>query len=139
MDDRKKMSIIVHSGTMDKLYPVFMLASAGGAMDVDAHLFFTFWGLENLKKGGLDNSKLPGVMRLGTGMMKGRIKNANVPTLQELLELCREMGTIKIYACSTTMELMKVNKEELIPEVDEIIGAAAYLDIAMDSDIQLFI
>jgi peroxiredoxin family protein len=78
-------------------------------------------------------------MRLGTGMMKGRIKNANVPTLKELLELCREMGTIKIYACSTTMELMKVKKEELIPEVDEIIGAAAYLDIAMDSDIQLFI
>jgi peroxiredoxin family protein len=139
MEDRKKMSIIVHSGTMDKLYPVFMLASAGGAMDVDAHLFFTFWGLDNLKKGGLDNSKLPGVMRLGTGMMKGRIKNANVPTLHELLELCREMGTIKIYACSTTMELMKVKKEELIPEVDEIIGAAAYLDIAMDSDIQLFI
>ena len=139
MSENKKMSIIVHSSTMDKLYPVFMLASAGGALDVNAHLFFTFWGLDSLKKGGLDNAKLPGVMRVGTGMMKGRIKDANVPTLPDLLDLCREMGTIKVYACSTTMELMKVKEEELIPEVDEIVGAAAFLDIAMDSDIQLFI
>ena len=135
----KKMAIIVHSGTMDKLYPVFMLASAGGAMDVEAHLFFTFWGLEALKKGGLENAKLPGVMRIGTGMMNGRIKDANVPSLPKLLEMCREMGTIKIYACSTTMKLMKVDEEELIPEVDDIVGAAVFLDIAMDADVQLFI
>ncbi len=139
MAENKKMAIIVHSSTMDKLYPVFMLASAGGAMDVDAHLFFTFWGLDALKKRGLDNAKLPGVMRIGTGMMKGRIKDANVPTLPALLDLCKEMGTIKIYACSTTMELMKVKEEELIPEVDEIVGAAAFLEIAMDADVQLFI
>ena len=135
----KKMAIIVHSGTMDKLYPVFMLASAGGAMDVEAHLFFTFWGLEALKKAGLENAKLPGVMRIGTGMMNGRIKDANVPSLPKLLEMCREMGTIKIYACSTTMKLMKVDEEELIPEVDDIVGAAVFLDIAMDADVQLFI
>lgn len=139
MSEKNKMAIIVHSGTMDKLYPVFMLASAGGAMDVEAHLFFTFWGLEALKKGGLENAKLPGIMRVGTGMMKGRIKDAKVPTLPALLDMCSDMGTIKIYACSTTMELMKVKKDELIPEVDSIVGAAAFLDIAMDADIQLFI
>ncbi|MGD2201303.1 MAG: DsrE/DsrF/DrsH-like family protein [Candidatus Bathyarchaeota archaeon] len=135
----KKMAIIVHSGTMDKLYPVLMLASAGGAMDIEAHLFFTFWGLDALKKGGLESAKLPGIMRLGTGMMKGRIKNANVPSLPALLDMCSEMGTIKIYACSTTMELMKVKEEDLIPEVDDIVGAAVFLDIAMDADLQLFI
>jgi len=139
MSENKKMAIIVHSGTMDKLYPVFMLASAGGAMDVEAHLFFTFWGLDALKKGGLDSAKLPGVMRVGTGMMKGRIKDANVPTLPALLDMCNELGTMKIYACSTTMKLMKVKEEELIPEVDDIVGAAAFLDIAMDADVRLFI
>ena len=139
MSEKKKMAIIVHSGTLDKLYPVFMLATAGGAMDVEAHLFFTFWGLDALKKGGLDSAKLPGVMRVGTGMMKGRIKDANVPTLPALLDMCNELGNIKIYACSTTMELMKVKEEELIPEVDAIVGAAAFLDIAMDADVQLFI
>jgi peroxiredoxin family protein len=139
MSETKKMAIIAHSGTMDKLYPVLMLASAGAAMDVETHIFFTFWGLEALKKGGLDNAKLPGLMRLGTGMMKGRIKDAKVPPLTELLKMSKEMGNLKLYACSTTMKLMKVKEEDLIPEVDAIVGAAAFLDIALDADIQLFI
>jgi len=135
----KKMAIIVHSGSLDKLYPVFMLSSTGAAMDVETHLFFTFWGLMALKKGGLESAGLPGVMTLGTGMMKGKIKDAKVPTLTELLAMCRKMGNVKIYACSTTMEIMGVKKEDLIPEVDNIVGAATFLNIALDSDVQLFI
>jgi peroxiredoxin family protein len=49
------------------------------------------------------------------------------------------MGNVKIYACSTTMEIMGVKREELIPEVDEVVGAASFLSIALDSDVQLFI
>ncbi|HIH87782.1 TPA: peroxiredoxin [Candidatus Bathyarchaeota archaeon] len=135
----KKMAIIVHSGSLDKLYPVFMLSSTGAAMDVETHLFFTFWGLMALKKGGLESAGLPGVMSVGTGMMKGKIKDAKVPTLTELLNMCRKMGNVKIYACSTTMEIMGVKKEDLIPEVDNIVGAATFLNIALDSDVQLFI
>jgi len=71
--------------------------------------------------------------------MKARIKEARVPSLPELLRMNKEMGNVKIYACSTTMELMKVKEEELIPEVDDIVGAAVFLDIALDADIQLFI
>ncbi len=139
MSQPKKLAIIVHSGTMDKLIPVFMLASTGGAMDVEVHLFFTFWGLDALKKGGLENAKLPGVMSVGTGMMKDNMKKAKVPNLTEMLRMCRETGKVKIYACSTTMELMGVKKDELIPEVDDIVGAASFLSVAMDSDVQLFI
>jgi peroxiredoxin family protein len=135
----KKMAIIVHSGSLDKLYPVFMLSSTGGAMDVETHLFFTFWGLMALKKGGLEKAGLPGLMTIGTGMMKGKIRDAKVPTLTELLKMCKQMGNVKIYACSTTMEIMGVKREELIPEVDEVVGAATFLSIALDSDVQLFI
>ena len=110
-----------------------------GAIDLETHLFFTFWGLDAVKKGGLENAKLPGVMRLGTGMMKNKIKGIGVPSLPELLKMTRSMGVTKIYACSTTMEMMDVKKEELIPEVDAIVGATAFLDIALDADIQLFI
>ena len=56
MSERKKMAIIVHSGSLDKLYPVLMLSSTGGAMDAEVSLFFTFWGMDAIKKGGLDNS-----------------------------------------------------------------------------------
>jgi peroxiredoxin family protein len=135
----KKMAIIVHSGSLDKLYPVFMLSSTGAAMDVETHLFFTFWGLMALKKGGLESAGLPGLMTVGTGMMKGKIKDAKIPTLTGLLAMCRKMGNVKIYACSTTMEIMGVKKEDLIPEVDDIVGAATFLNIALDSDVQLFI
>ncbi len=135
----KKMAIIVHSGSLDKLYPVFMLSSTGGVMDVEVSLFFTFWGLMALKKGGLDSAGLPGLMTVGTGMMKGQIKDAKVPTLTQLLSMCRQTGKVKIYACSTTMEIMGVKKEDLIPEVDDIVGAASFLSIALDSDVQLFI
>ncbi len=135
----KKMAIIVHSGSLDKLYPVFMLSSTGSAMDVETHLFFTFWGLNALKKGGLESAGLPGLMAVGTGMMKDKIKKAKVPTLTDLLAMCRKMGNVKIYACSTTMEIMDVKKEDLIPEVDSIVGAATFLNIALDSDVQLFI
>ena len=135
----RKMAIIVHSGSMDKLYPVFMLASTGGAMDMDVHLFFTFWGLNALKKNGLESAKLPGVMSVGTGMMKGKIKKVGIPTLTDLLAMTRDTAKVTIYACSTTLKLMDVPKEDLISEVDQIVGAASFLDIAMDADVQLFI
>ncbi len=138
-DKVSKHAYVVHSGSLDKLYPVFMLASTGGAMDAEVHLFFTFWGLDAVKKGGLDKAGLPGIMTLGTGMMKGKIKNVGVPSLVELLEMCRETENVKIYACSTTMAMMDVKEEDLIPEVDEIVGAATFLDIAMDADVQMFI
>lgn len=139
VNEKKSMAIIVHSGTMDKLFPVFMLASTAASTDTQVHLFFTFWGLSALKKGGLDKAKLPGAMRIGTGMMKSRMKKANVPSLEELLKMSKETGNVKIYACSTTMELMKVRKEDLIPEVDDIVGAATFTEIALKSQISLFI
>jgi peroxiredoxin family protein len=116
-----------------------MLASTASAMGVEVHLFFTFWGLNALKKGGMEKAKLPGFMSIGTGMMKGRLKEAKIPTLTELVSMCKESGDVKIYACSTTMELMRVKKEDLIPEVDEMVGAAAFMGIALDSNISLFI
>ena len=139
MSETSKHAYVVHSGSLDKLYPVFMLASTGGAMDAEVHLFFTFWGLDAVKKKGLDKAKLPGIMSVGTGMMKNKIKSVGVPSLPELLQMCRDTENVKIYACSTTMEMMDVKKEELIPEVDEIVGAATFLDIAMDADVQMFI
>lgn len=139
MSEKNKHAYVVHSGTLDKLYPVLMLASTGGVMDAEVHLFFTFWGLNAVTEGGLDKAKLPGIMSLGTGMMKGKIKKVGVPSLTELLKMCRDTGNVKIYACSTTMAMMDVEEEDLIDEVDEIVGAATFLDIAMDASVQMFI
>ena len=136
---KKKMSIVVHSGTLDKAYTPLMLAVAGGASDMEVNLFFTFWGLNFLKKNGLKKAKLPGIMSLFTFMMRRKIKKTGIASLQELLKEAVESGTVKLYACTATMALMNVKKENLIPEVTDFIGAAGFLDIASDSDITLFI
>ena len=139
MAEAKKMSIIVHSGTLDLAYPPLMLAVAAGASDMKVDMFFTFWGLDLLKKNGLKKAKLPGIMGLFTFMMRRKIKKTGIETLPNLLKAALETENVKLYACTATMALMDVKKEDLIPEVDGFIGAAGYVDIASDSDIQLFI
>ena len=139
MAETKKMAIVVHSGTLDKAYPPLMLASAGGASDMEVDIFFTFWGLTLLKKNGLKKAKLPGIMRPFTGMMKRKIKKVGIASLPELLKLTLETENVRLYACTVTMELMNIKKEDLIPEVTGYIGAAGFLDIASECDVQLFI
>lgn len=139
MTEVKKMALVVHSGTLDLAYPPLMLASAAGASDMQVDMFFTFWGLDLIKKNGLKKAKLPGIMRLFTGFMKRKIKKVGIASLEQLLELAKETGTVRIYACTATMDLMNVKKEDLIPEVDGFMGAAGFLDIAAECDIQLFI
>ena len=139
MAETKKMSIIVHSGTFDLAYPPLMLAAAAGAMDMEVNIFFTFWGLLLLKKKGFKRAKLPGLMALLTPFMKMRVKQVGIESLPDLLKAALETENVNLYACEATMALMMVKKKHLIPEVKGYMGAAGFLDIAVESDIQLFI
>jgi len=151
---RKRIVIIVSKGTLDMAYPPLILATTAAAMDMDVDLYFTFWGLNLLTKKYADSPKLPpignpalgmpniigvipGMTDLATSMMKRRIKKY-WPTVREMLKAAKEAG-VKIHACSPTMGLMNVTKEDLISEVDDIIGASTYLDMAVDADLTLFI
>ncbi|MCG3252646.1 MAG: DsrE/DsrF/DrsH-like family protein [Candidatus Heimdallarchaeota archaeon] len=139
MAETKKMAIVVHSGTLDLAYPPLMLAAAAGASDIEVDIFFTFWGLNLLKKKGLKRAKLGGAWRLGTGMMKMMIKRTGMATLPDLLEAVMETGKVRLWACTATMDIMMVKKEQLIDGLEGYMGAAGFLDIAADCDIQLFI
>ena len=134
----KKMAIIVSKSTLDMAYPPFILAQTGAALGMDVMLFFTFWGMSLIKKGGIRKVKLGGLMRFFTGMMKGKMKKAGIPPLEKMLKDCKDLG-VKFYACSATMDVMGIKKEELIPEVDDIVGATSFLEMAQDADITLFI
>ena len=136
---KKKIAMVVSKNTMDMAYPPFILGLTGAAMEMDVTLFFTFWGLNLLKKkGGADSVKLPGIMRIGTGMMKGRMKEAGAMPLPDMIAQAKEMGA-KMYACQMTMDVMKIKREDLIEDVDDVVGAATFLQIAQDADITLFI
>ena len=138
-EKKKKLAIIVHSGTLDKLYCAFILGSTATSMDIEAHLYFTFWGLTMLKKGALEKAELPATYKHMENQLKKKLGEMNYPTPYDLLKRMKASGLLKIYACSPTMEMFGVKKEELIPEVDQIAGAAAFLDLASDADITLLI
>lgn len=138
-EKKKKLAIIVHSGTLDRLYCAFILGSTATSMDIEAHLYFTFWGLTMLKKGALEKAGLPATYKHMEEQLKKKLGEMNYPTPYDLLKRMKASGLLKIYACSPTMEMFGVKKEDLIPEVDQIAGAAAFLDIASDADTTLLI
>jgi peroxiredoxin family protein len=139
MPKKKKLALIVHSGTVDKLLCAFTLGSTAAAMDIETHLYFTFWGLNMLKKGAMDQAGLPATYKEFEPMLQAKLKEMNYPTPYEMLKRMKASGNVKIYACSPTMQMFGITKQDLIPEVDQIAGAAAFLDIASDADISLLV
>lgn len=155
----KRIAIISAHGSLDAAYPPLILATAGLAMDMEAAIFFTFYGLEIIKKGNADKLQvsplanpampqpvpgisvpniigvLPGMTAVATGMMNGWMKKANVSKLSELLEMGQEMG-LRIIACQMSMDVMGIKKEDLIDGV-EIGGAATFLEYASQDAIVL--
>ena len=139
MAENKKLAIIVHSGTLDKLLCAFILGSTATAMDIETHLYFTFWGLNMLVKGALEKAGLPAAHKHMEGQLKKKMKEMKYPTPYEMLKRMKASGLLKIYACTPTMEMFGIKKEVLIPEVDSLAGAATFLDVASDADITLLV
>jgi peroxiredoxin family protein len=138
--EKKSMTIILHSGDMDKALAAFILANGAAAKGMKITMFFTFWGLNIIKKDGAASAKLSKMNMAGLGkmMISRMMKKKNVASLQELIKDANELG-VRLIACDMTMDLMNVPKESLIPEVTEIGGVGSYLDSASESHINLFI
>jgi len=136
----EKMSIIVFSGTVDKLYPVGILASGAVAMGMDVEIFITFWGLNAFRKDQIkQNTKISkDFEEMGEAMMK-MMQAKNVPSWYDILKQAKTVGNVKIHACSMTMDLMGMTKEHLDDIVDDVVGVGSFIDIAKDSKITLFI
>lgn len=152
-------TIIVFSGDLDKVLASFIIANGAAAMGRNVTMFFTFWGLNVLRKGNRQKVKksmieamfggmMPrGVNRLklskmnmggmGTAMMKMVMRQKNVDSLEELMKKAMQSG-IKLVACTMSMDVMGIRKEELIDGV-ELGGVGAYLGDAEESNVNLFI
>lgn len=136
-----KTTIIVHSGDMDKVYSALIIGTGSLAMGMDVSLYFTFWGLMRLKKGGLEKGPLSRMNFLGLGkwMVERKMKQAKVRPLEELLSDFVELGG-KIFACDMTMQIMGIRKEELRDDlISEYCAVGTYIKEAKESDITLFI
>ena len=151
MAEKNKLSIISMSGDFDKAIAVFTLASGAAAVNYEVNIFFTFWGLNSIKKetgrrflgqgrlarffnfllGGRRNLPLS---RLNFGgvspvLMAGMMKGKNVATLEELFEASKALG-VNFYACEMALHVLELNKDDLIPEVKDVLGVASFLELS---------
>jgi len=153
-EKKKRLAIIAGHGTLDAAYPPLILATSAIALDMEAAIFFTFYGLEIIKKNKADHLKvapianpampvtmpnilgmLPGMTAAATGMMNSWMKKANVAKLSELLDMAMEFD-VRLIGCQMTMDVMGIKKEDLIDNV-EIGGAATFLEFASEDAITL--
>ena len=158
--DEKKLAIIATKGSLDWAYPPFILASTAAALGYETQIFFTFYGLQLLKKRlalevtplgnpgmpmpmGMDKwfpvlgMALPGMQGMMTSMMKKKMNSKGVASIDELRELCIE-AEVKLVACQMTVDLFDMDHAEFIDGI-EYAGAAAFFEFAGESDICLYI
>ncbi|GAH21607.1 unnamed protein product, partial [marine sediment metagenome] len=156
----EKVNIIVFSGDLDKVLAAFNLALGAAAMEMKVTLFFTFWGLNVIRK-DKKVSRTRGIMRkmlslvnrggakrlplsrlnmggLGRSMMKKLMEDSRIPSVEEMINMAQKMG-VEFVACTTTMGMMGISREDLIPEVSRLGGVATYLGEAIEGKINLFI
>ena len=136
-----RVTIVLHSGDMDKLYSALIISNGALAMGMEASIFFTFWGLQRLQKGGLEKGPLSKMHLFGLGkwMIKQRMKKSNVSSLEKLMADYKELGG-HIIACDMTMDIMGIKPSDLREDlIDEFGSVGTYIQTARDSTITLFI
>jgi peroxiredoxin family protein len=156
--EKKGCLIIQLSGDFDKVFAGFTLASASAAAGMPTAIFFTFWGIKAIQKGNLTGKGLMGRMvglmnrgglqRLGPSkfsfggigrwMFKRMMAAKGVAGLEELRQACIDLG-VTFYVCKTSMDVMEIRREDLIPEVADVVGAATAMKYADAASVQYFI
>lgn len=158
MADKKGCMIVQLSGDFDKIFAGFTLASAAAAAGMPTTIFFTFWGMKAVQKGNLTGKgfmgRMVGLMNrgglqrlnpsrfsfggIGRWMFKKMMASKGVARLEELRQACIDLG-VKFYACKTSMDVLEIRREDLIPEVVDVVGAAKAMRDADAASVQYFI
>ena len=162
VEKEDRLTIAVLSGDLERTLAAFMLATTGASMGMKVSMFFTFWGLNIIKKndgsikskglmrkmlnlmnrGGSKRLKLSrfNMLGLGTWMMKRLMKDTNMPSVDDFIAMAKEMG-VELIGCTTTCGVMGIPPEEdtFRDEVNTLSGAAYFLNLARKSKVTLFI
>lgn len=154
------VTIVLLSGDMDRAMAAFIIATGAAAMGMQVTMFFTFWGLNAIRRKGASTSAKDWLRRmfgalnkggaetlplskfhfggLGTSMMKRVMRDHRMPCIPELIETAQDLG-VRFIACTTTMGLMGITKDTLIEGVDQLAGVTTYLAEAKQGSVNLFI
>lgn len=158
-EDNNRATIIVFSGDMDKVFAALIIATGCAAAGMETTLFFTFWGLNTIKKGEPIKAKgflgkMMGIMNrgginrlnpsrfsfggIGRVLFSKMMSDKNVASLEELRQTALDLD-VHLLACKMSMDVLEITRDDLIPEVEDIVGVATFVKEAAKSKIQLFI
>ena len=155
---KKRLSMIIFSGDLDKLMAAFIIATGAAASGMEVSMFFTFWGLRALKKRALTGKSLlgriMGIMErgdiskaspskysfggLGRWMFGKMIRAKNAYDLPKLRKMAIDMG-VKLYGCQMSMDILEIPREKMIPEINSCVGVGFFIEQAQKSDVQFFV
>jgi peroxiredoxin family protein len=147
----EKVSIVISKGSLEGVYPGLIMANGARMEGIEADLFFTFFGLDAIRKGKNGKIKvatvgnpglhlpsligvLPGFSALATKMMQRKMEALDIPPVPEFVELCADSG-VGIYACKATVEMFGLTMDDFVPQVDEIITVGEFYDHAAGGEI----
>lgn len=157
----KKLCFCIFSWDFDKAMASFIIATGAASSDYEVHMFFTFWGLNIIRKhkgktlkGSFLSQKLFGLLNkggsqrlklskfnfcgIGTSMIRGLMKKKNITSIEELIEMAKTAG-VKLYVCDMSRDLMAISQEDFIEGVENFVGVATFLDLISDAQSVLFI
>jgi len=147
----RKVAIICSKAGLDECYPALILANAARQAGIEAFIFFTFWGLDAITERKIDHlhvnvagnpasgmptviGGLPGMEALAAHMMKKSMDELELPSVREMMQILDESGA-ELYACELAMKMFKRTKEDLIPQVKEVITAGDFYDLSEGAQI----
>ena len=136
----ERMSLVLFSGTVDKLLAASVLTTGAAAMGMEVDVFLTTWGVEAFRKGAYKtNTRISKEYEDYGSTMRELMAAKKAPTWMENFESAREIGTVRFSACSLTMDLYGIKLEDLEPMVEEVTGVASFMERAQESKMTLFI
>ncbi len=147
----RKVAIICSKSTLDMAYPGLILGNAARMSGIEVMMFFTFWGLDIITKNKADHlhvssvgnpsmpiptlvGGLPGMEALATKMMKTGMAKLDIPGVTEMLQILADSGA-RLYACGMAMDMFKLKKEDLVPQVEDVLSAMDFFDKAEGAQI----
>jgi peroxiredoxin family protein len=150
-ETHRKVAIICSKAGLDEAYPALILANAARQSGIDVLVFFTFWGLDVITEKKVDHlhvnmvgnpaspiptmlAGLPGMEAFAAHQMKKSMDELELPTAREMIQILDEAGA-ELYGCELAMKMFKRTKEELLPQIKDIITAGDFYDLSVGAQI----
>ena len=142
----RRVAIIVSKGGMDEVFPGLLLANGARQSGIEVFVFFTFYGLDAVIDAKVDHlhvnmtgnaaSPMPTMVAGLPGMeaLASKMKELDIPSVREMLEILDDSGA-QLYGCELAMKMFGIEKEELVPQVKDVITVGDFYDLSADSQI----